>query len=193
MTPEEYYAHALSTADAEQRLPVPDQAGWDIFPFEAESLVVKRLEPPVLPEPPRNGEGDKPCWRCANPEENVAWGNERWVLVRMEQPPGVPFIAMLMPREHLDLGDLSDDMAAELGVLSVRLERAIRGLGGISRVHLYRFGDGGAHLHVFLIARPAGLLQLRGSNLPLWDDLLPPMPEDVYAADVAAVAKAMTA
>ena len=37
----------------------------------------------------------------------------------------LPFAAMLMPREHLDLGDLSDGMAAELGVLTVRVVRAV--------------------------------------------------------------------
>jgi diadenosine tetraphosphate (Ap4A) HIT family hydrolase len=191
MTPEEYYAHALTIADGEGRLPVPDQAGWEIFPFELESLRVKPLEPPVLPEPPRNGEGDKPCWRCENPDENTVWSNERWALTRMKDPPGVPFVAMLMSRRHIDLGGLDDELAAEMGVLIVRLERAIRALGGIERVHVYRIGDGGSHLHVWLIARPSGLLQTRGSNLPLWDDLLPAIPEVVYAADLAAVAAAL--
>ncbi|MCU1590880.1 MAG: hypothetical protein JWP11_2136 [Frankiales bacterium] len=191
MTPEEFYAHALTGADAEGRLPVPDQAGWEIFPFEAGSLQVKPLEPPSLPEPPRNGEGGQPCSRCAEPERGVVWGNDRWVLTRFATPPGVPFIAMLMPREHLDLGELDEAMAAEMGVLLVRLERAVRGLPGIGRVHINRWGDGGAHLHLFAIGRPAGLMQLRGSNLALWDDLLPPLPEHVYAADLATVAAAM--
>ncbi|MBK5307078.1 MAG: hypothetical protein JJD92_10355 [Frankiaceae bacterium] len=191
MTPEEYYAHALSAADAEGRLPVPAQAGWEIFPFEAESLRVKPLDQPILPEPLRNGEGDKPCGRCADPDKNVVWGNERWVLVRFQTPPGVPFMAMLMPRLHLDLGDLDDDMSAEMGRLIVRLDRAISALPGIGRVHINKWGDGGAHLHVCALARPAGLLQLRGSNLALWDDLLPALPEDVYAADLAMVAAAM--
>jgi hypothetical protein len=34
-------------------------------------------------------------------------------------------------------------------------------------------GDGGAHLHVFLLARPSGFAQLRGTYLAVWDDLLP--------------------
>lgn len=191
MSPEEFYAHVLSGADADGRLPVPDQAGWEIFPFEADGLVVKQVEPPQLPEPPRNGEGDKLCWRCTEPEDGAVWGNERWVLTRMKQPPGVPMIVMLMPREHLDLGDLSDELAAEMGQLIVRIERAIRLLPHVQRVHVNRFGDGGAHLHVFFIARPVGLLQLRGSNLALWDDLLPPLPEDVYAGDLATVVAAL--
>jgi diadenosine tetraphosphate (Ap4A) HIT family hydrolase len=191
MTPEEYYARALTAADAEGRLPVPDQAGWEIFPFEPDSLRVKRLEPPTLPEPARNGEGDSPCSRCADPDRNVVWSNERWLLVRFGNPPAVPFLAMLMPRAHLDLGDLDEEMAGEMGRLIVRLERAVSALPGIGRVHINKWGDGGAHLHVFALARPAGLLQLRGSNLALWDDLLPSLPEDVYAADLATVAAAM--
>ena len=45
------HAERIGAFVVEQRLPVPDQAGWEIFPFEADSLVVKRLEAPVLPEP----------------------------------------------------------------------------------------------------------------------------------------------
>jgi diadenosine tetraphosphate (Ap4A) HIT family hydrolase len=98
---------------------------------------------------------------------------------------------MLMPRAHLDLEDLDDDHASELGRLVVRLSRAVGALDGVGRVHINKWGDGGAHLHVFVIARPTGLMQLRGSNLALWDDLLPPIPEEAYAADLAAVAAAL--
>ncbi|MDT7539302.1 MAG: hypothetical protein QOI82_2887 [Actinomycetota bacterium] len=191
MTPEEFYARALTIADDEGRLPIPDQAGWEIFPFEADSLRSKPLEPPQLPEPARNGEGDKPCWRCATPDEGVVWGNERWLVTRMKDPPGIPFIAMLQPRAHLDLGDLDDAMAGEMGQLVVRLARAVHALPGIERAHINRWGDGGAHLHVFVLGRPSGLMQLRGSNLALWDDMLPKMPEDEYAAALAAVVAAL--
>ena len=191
MSPEDFYAHALAAADGDRRLPVPDQAGWEIFPFEPTSLVVKPLEPPVLPEPPRGGEGGRECYRCLHPDDNVVWSDERWLLVRFPEPPGVRFIAMLMPRAHLDLDDLDDQHASELGRLAVRLSRAVGKLDGVGRVHLNKWGDGGAHLHLFVLARPAGLVQLRGSNLALWDDLLPAIPEEVYAADLAAVAAAL--
>jgi diadenosine tetraphosphate (Ap4A) HIT family hydrolase len=98
---------------------------------------------------------------------------------------------MLQPRAHLDLGDLDDEMAAEMGQLVVRLNRAVCALPGIERAHINKWGDGGAHLHVFVLGRPSGLMQLRGSNLALWDDMLPPIPEDAYAADLAAVAAAL--
>jgi hypothetical protein len=96
-----------------------------------------------------------------------------------------------MPKAHLDLGDLDETHAAELGVLTVRIERAIRALGDIGRVHLNKWGDGGAHLHLVFLARPAGLLQLRGSNLPLWEEMLPRVEPHVAEADERAVARAL--
>jgi hypothetical protein len=73
----------------------------------------------------------------------------------------------------------------------VRIERAVRGLGHIGRVHLNKWGDGGAHLHLMFLARPEGLLQLRGSNLALWEEMLPRVEEEVAAADLRAVAHAL--
>jgi diadenosine tetraphosphate (Ap4A) HIT family hydrolase len=165
---------------------------WEIFPFEHETLRVKPLEPPVLSEPPRNGEGDKPCWRCSNPDAHVVWSDERWILSSWGEPLGLPFAATLMPKAHLDLGDLDDVHAAELGLLTVRVERAVREtLPAIGRVHVNKWGDGGAHLHLVFLGRPAGLLQLRGSNLALWEEMLPRVPEDVATADLRAVAAAL--
>jgi hypothetical protein len=34
MSPEEFYAHAMRSADAEGRLPLSRMTGWDVFPFE---------------------------------------------------------------------------------------------------------------------------------------------------------------
>ena len=185
-TPQEFHQRVLAHADADRRLPLPEQSMWEIFPFEPDSLRVKPLDPLTLPEPPRAGEGGLDCWRCTNAEQDVVWSNERWVLTSFAQSR-LPFAAMLMPRDHLDLGDLSDGMAAELGVLAVRVTRAVEALDAIGRVHLYKFGDGGAHLHAFLLGRPAGLLQLRGSNLALWEEMLPVLPAE-EAASVMAVA-----
>jgi len=192
-TPEEFYARCLAHADAEGRLPMPDQSMWDIFPFEREGLRTKPFEPPVLPEPPRGGEGGAGCRACEDPERNVVWSDERWTLRGWGEPLGVPVGLSLMPKAHLDLGDLDETHAAELGVLTVRIERAIRALGDIGRVHLNKWGDGGAHLHLVFLARPAGLLQLRGSNLPLWEEMLPRVEPHVAAADERAVAHAVAA
>ena len=190
MTPTEFYQRAVAAADAEGRLRLPDQAMWEIFPFEPGSLTVKPLEPLTFPEPPRAGEGGRECWRCANPAADVVWSNDRWVLTRFAESR-LPLTVMLMPREHLDLADLDDAMAAELGVLSVRVVRAVEVLEAVGRVHLYKFGDGGSHLHAFLIARPAGMLQLRGSFLTLWDEMLPVIPEEEAAAVLAVAVDAL--
>lgn len=192
-TPEEFYARCLAHADAEGRLPLPAQSMWEIFPFEQEGIRTKPLEPPVLPEPPRGGEGGKDCRFCADPMRSAVWSDERWVVTRWDEPLGLPMGVTLLPRAHLDLGDLDDTHAAELGLLTVRLERAIRGLGDVGRVHVYKWGDGGAHLHMIYIARPLGLLQLRGSNLALWEEMLPRVEAEVFDADVRAVAHALAA
>jgi hypothetical protein len=185
-TPEQFHERAVAHADPEGRLPMPDQSMWEIFPFEPDSLVVKPLDPLTLPEPPRSGEGGTGCWRCEHGDEGAVWSNERWTLVPFADSR-LPFAAMFMPREHLDLGDLDDAMAAELGVLTVRVVRALEALDLVGRAHVYKFGDGGAHLHQFVIARPAGMLQLRGSCLTIWDEMLPEVPADDRAA-VTAVA-----
>ncbi len=51
--------------------------------------------------------------------------------------------------------------------------------------------DGGAHLHIWFFARPAGQPQLLGSWLVVWDDLLPEYPSVVAERDSTAVADAL--
>jgi diadenosine tetraphosphate (Ap4A) HIT family hydrolase len=100
---------------------------------------------------------------------------------------------MLHPRDHYDLADLPDELAAELGVLTTHLSRHVEALPNITRAHVYRVGDGGAHLHVWFFARPEGQAQLYGSWLPVWDDLLPEYPADIAETDAAIVADALVA
>ncbi|HVE63936.1 MAG TPA: hypothetical protein VNB94_09065 [Mycobacteriales bacterium] len=192
-SPQQFYERVLAFADAERRLPLPAQSMWEIFPFEHETLRTKPLDPLVLPEPPRHGEDPSQCRVCARGDERAAWTDDRWMLVRFSEPLGLPFGAMLTPRAHLDLGDLDDEHAADLGLLTVRLDRAIRALGGIGRVHVNKWGDGGAHLHVMFLARPAGLLQLRGSNLSLWEEMLPRVPLDEAAEALHVVSQSLAA
>jgi hypothetical protein len=97
-------------------------------------------------------------------------------------------VLILESRSHLDLGDLPNLLAAELGVMTVRLERAIRSLDGVARVHVNRWGDGSAHLHLWFLARPYGRLQLRGTFLSLWDDILPTVPQAQWRENLALVA-----
>ena len=66
-TPQEFHERALAHADAERRLPLPEQSLWDIFPFEPGSLRVKPLDDLVLPEPPRSGEGGSTAGAATTP------------------------------------------------------------------------------------------------------------------------------
>ncbi|MFV6030424.1 hypothetical protein [Streptomyces sp. NPDC056264] len=191
LRPDEFYDHALAAADAERRLPLARMTGWSISPFEAEGLRVSPLRPPVLPEPPRHGEDPSDCASCRDRGDGI-WFNDRWRLTRIEGV-GVPLVLMLHPLEHHDMADLPDELAAELGVLSTHIVRHVQALPHVSRAHVYRIGDGGAHLHIWFFARPEGQTQLYGSWMPVWDDLLPEYPADVADADAAAVADALVA
>lgn len=187
---DEFHQRALAAADAIGRLPMPAVEEWDTFPFEGE-LRTKPLEPPG-PEPARAGEDPADCWRCSRPESDLLlWGDEHWRLYAFPRPSGLPVVVLLEPREHLDLGDLSPELAAELGQLIVRVEQAVLRVNGIMRVHVGRWGEGSAHLHVWFMGRPEGLLQLRSSFAAIWDDLLPPTPEAVWRGNLATVARAL--
>ncbi|TCC20461.1 hypothetical protein [Kribbella speibonae] len=72
-----------------------------------------------------------------------------------------------------------------------RIERAILGLGDIARVHVYRWGDGSAHFHVWFYPRPLGMLEARREMLPLWADLLPEAPKENVANAEAKIATSM--
>ncbi|WP_312882551.1 hypothetical protein [Micromonospora polyrhachis] len=166
---------------------MPKFAQWPSFPFEGD-LRVKQLDEPVDVEPARKGEGSSVCAACETPDEAYIWVSERWRVRAMDRPSGLPMVLILESRSHLDLGDLPNLLAAELGVMTVRLERAIRSLDGVARVHVNRWGDGSAHFHMWFLARPYGRLQLRGTFLSLWDDILPPIPESVWRENLALVA-----
>ncbi|MFD0375967.1 hypothetical protein [Streptomyces sp. NPDC127112] len=160
-----------------ERIPLPEGGVpfAEIFPYEGD-IRIKELDAPVLPEPPRDGEGGRPCHGCQDDGAPVLWSDEHWKVRGFAEPEGVPAQVMLLPREHGDLADLPAARAAELGGMLQRVERAVMALGGIGRVHVNRWGDGGSHFHVWFIARPAGMLQLRGTCLPLWGDVLPKVP-----------------
>ena len=186
-TPEELWERA------HDELRVPAVHEWETWPFDGE-LSVRPLEPPVEREAPRGGAGGVDCSRCTAPDDDFLWTNERWRLFAFEKPSGLPLVVLLEPRAHFgEPGDLPDELAAELGVLVARIERSIRSLGELGRVHVCRWGDGGEHLHWWLMARPARLPQLVGSFAAVWDDVLPPTPEKVWRSDLAALAAKLNA
>ena len=190
MRPEEFHAHAMRSADAEGRLPLPPMTGWDTFPFERADLRAVPLAQPVLPEPARAGEDGRDCPACGAGTAAI-WSDEHWRL-SAHGPSGAPLVLMLEPRAHHDLPDLPDDRAREMGLLIARITQAIESLPHIARAHVSRWGDGGAHLHIFFFARPAGFSQLHGTCLAIWDDLLPPAPPGQHDQDTAAITQAIT-
>lgn len=184
-TPEELYARALASG-----LVRPPVEEWDTFPFEGE-LRVRELLPPVEQEAPRHGEGGIGCRRCESGDADAIWSDERWILSPLARPSGLPVVVLLQPRAHHDLHDLPPDLSAELGPLIQRVEAAVRSVGEIGRVHVCRWGNGSEHLHFWFMARPARLPQTIGSFAAIWDDILPPLPEALWRANLAAVAAAM--
>src|SRR5215207_10382131 len=135
--------------------------GGPFFPFEGDLQVVP-LDEPVLPEPPRAGEpGGKECSNCANPELDAIWGDDQWLLKSGFQQNGLPMVALLVPREHYRLDNLPPELTATLGPMIQRVATAIRRIEGVGRTHFNRWGDGSEHFHVWFLAHPLGMMQLR--------------------------------
>jgi diadenosine tetraphosphate (Ap4A) HIT family hydrolase len=184
------YARILAAAE-DGRLPAPPMSQWDVFPWQAVdgAVVPKALGAPGE-EKPRQGEpGGAECIACAGFQSGqIVWEDERWVLTTSAEPTGLPLALTLWTREHLDVGDFGDEHASELGRIANRLVRIMEALPGIGRVHVNRWGDGSSHAHVWFFARPAGFAQIKGSYAVEWDDILPPVPDEVRRADLHAVA-----
>lgn len=201
MTPEsaeDFYARVAAAADADGRLTVnvEEMPGWDIYPYEIDSLRLKPLRPLADEEPPRGGEDPADCWCAREPvpaiDENLAWHSERWRL-HLNAGMKLPVALNLAPVHHCDLPTVPDDLAAEMGRLIVTISHAVEALPSVGRVQLQKYGDGGAHLHLFFLGRPARMLQLRGSPLIDWEENLPVVPLEVLRANAAFVADAVRA
>lgn len=177
------------------RTDVPDLGfvEWPAFPWVADGsrIVAKELDPPTDVDRVRDGEGGGDCWRCEHPDEGVVWGNERWILSTDREGRGGLLTMWLQTREHMDFGDMSEDLASEWGRLVLRLHNAMLALPNAGRVHLGKWGDGSAHLHVLAMVRPARLPQVIGSFAVEWDDILPKVPEDVWQREVDEVVAVM--
>jgi hypothetical protein len=190
---EDFYARVLAATDVDGRLTVAveEMPGWDIYPYEIDSLRLKPLQPLADEEPARGGEDPADCY-CSQPAdpgfaERVAWHNERWKLT-LNTSMKLPIALNLGPDEHCDLPTVPDRLAGEMGRLIVAVSAAVEALPSVGRVQLAKYGDGGAHLHLFFFGRPARALQLRGSPLIDWEENLPPVPLEVHRANAEFVA-----
>jgi diadenosine tetraphosphate (Ap4A) HIT family hydrolase len=186
---DQYYARVLRAVAPDGRLPVDagDIPNWDIFPFEAEGLQLKPIEPLSEAEEPRAGEDPEACYCAAGASpQGLVWSDDHWQ-IRVLGASGAPLVMMLAPRAHYDFTDLPPDLAGEMGRLLVALGAAIETLPSVARVHISKWGDGGAHAHIFFFARPTRMPQLRGTCLALWDDFLPAVPQGVLEENTRAV------
>jgi diadenosine tetraphosphate (Ap4A) HIT family hydrolase len=172
-------------------LRMPPVETWETIPLDGE-LRPRELAPPAERDVQRHGEGGVDCSACNAADDDYVWTTDRWRLRPIAPPSGLPVVLLLEPRGHFDApGDLPDELAAELGVLIARIERAISSLDGIGRVHVGRWGEGAEHLHWWFTGRPARMPQLASSFAGIWDDILPPTPHEVWDANVAAVVRAL--
>lgn len=181
-TPEQLWERAHGALRA------PPVEEWETWPF-AGTARPRLLEPPTT-EAPRHGAGGIACRRCAEGDEGALWSDEHWI-VRPMPPNGLPIVVLLETRAHYDFPDLPDELAAELGPLLLRVQRAVFAVGEIANVHVCRWGDGSEHCHVWFMARPARMPQLIGSFAAIWDDVLPPLPEDAWRANCELVRAAL--
>lgn len=171
-------------------LTVPPMVDWPIFPFEGD-LRVRALVPRHETERLRNGDpGGEPCHRCHGESgEEPVWQKDNWAVSTIkfgDEHAGFPAY-MLEIREHRDIDSFDEELAAELGVMTLRLQRAIMSLGTVGRVHFNRWGDGAHHFHVWFLGRPTGAWQFSGYTLPLWGFILPPLDDAVRKANDAAI------
>lgn len=101
--------------------------------------------------------------------------------------------SQLSHRSHPGPPIPSDDLAGEFGIMVSGLDRAIRSIDGIERVHVCKWGEGSEHLHWWFLARPSRMTQLASSFAEIWDDMLPPTPTGVLQANLRHVKSALDA
>lgn len=189
----QFLDRAQAAVGDDGRLPLGNMSTWDVFPYQREGLQARALTEYADPEPDRRKEpGD--CKTCAalGRAELVLHTGDRLAVIRPEGC-NLPFVANIVSRAHEPLDDLDDDGHVELGRLIGRTYAAVRSVDGIGNVHINKWENGTGHLSVTFLARPLGVLQLRGSNLAAWADLLPPTPAAELAARAEQVRAALAA
>ncbi len=192
---ESYFDRIRAAFGEDGRLPVGVEAmpGWDIFPYELDSLRMREIEPLADAEEPRHGEDPAQC-HCATvhtPDASTRVWTGREFTVDLVEASGLPIMLVLASVEHFDLADLPMHLAARLGQTIVTIAAAMESLPSVGRAQVGRYGDGGAHLHVFLMARPARMPQLSGSPLLDWEENLPRVPLQVLQDNARPIGAAL--
>ncbi|WP_182523423.1 hypothetical protein [Nocardioides dongkuii] len=158
-----------------------------------EDAVLSKLEPMLVPEAPRAGELDRSeCPHC-RPSPHTIWSDGTWQVRAGFAPMGIPYVGGIAPHEHVRLEDAPVDLLAGLGPLMQRVSAAVKAIPGVARCHFGRWGDGSEHFHLWALARPAGMMQGRGAMLAFWDDVLPPLDDDLVAEHLRVVAEHLAA
>ena len=192
-SPEDFYARVKAATGADGRLTVAveEMPGWDIYPYEIDSLRLKPLQPLADDEPAAARRG--PCRLLlrpsARPDGRQPGVEQRAVAAAPRHRHEAPDRLNLAPREHCDLPTVPDHLADEMGQLIVAVSAGVEHVPSVGRVQLAKYGDGGAHLHLFFFGRPARMLQLRGSPLLDWEENLPRLPLAVLQANARVVAQ----
>jgi hypothetical protein len=167
-------------------LRMPPVEEWETFPFEGE-MRPRSLRPPVDAEPPRRGTGGVDCYRCSHGDDGALWSDANWIVRSFDKPSGLPVVVLLETRAHYDFHELPEELAGALGPLLLRVQRAVAAVDGIGNVHVCRWGDGSEHFHMWFMARPARIPQLAGSFAAIWDDILPPVPDETWRENLVIV------
>ncbi len=155
-----------------------------LFPFMGE-FTMKALGEPMAHELVRDGENGRPCHSCGH-DERILWSNDRWQIAALQRSIN-PVGLFLETKGHHDFEHFDESTAAEFGVLTWRIEEAIRQVEAVGRVHIHRWGDGSSHFHVWFQGRPARQLELYGWGNVLWPQVLAPLPAELIIANHAKV------
>lgn len=96
----------------------------------------------------------------------------------------------MAPNEHATLHTMGLEALAAMGPLIQRIAVALGTIDSVGRTHVNRWGDGSEHFHLWFLARPLGMMQLRGAMIAMWDDLLPAIPADEMQTNLRTLAAA---
>ena len=157
------------------------------------TLPLKALSPPVHTEPPLSGVDGVDCRMCGGGDNAwTVYEDDLWRVQALHRDITFPGTAMLQSVRHArGIGDLTPQEAASFGTLSQRVSQALLsrpvgevgfGDGRVGRVHLHMWGDGAEHFHGWFVPRPLGYLDLRGSYLVEWEELLPAASQEALLA-----------